>query len=127
MKSRKKWIILGLVLIIGYLILVKKLGVGIPCFFKKITGFYCPGCGITRMFISLLSFDFYQAFRYNQLVFIYLIGYLIFKVVSLKINIKVSNYFLYTLLVITIMFGVLRNIALFDYLRPTEIVRVSNK
>ena len=79
------------------------------------------------MFISLLSFDFYQAFRYNQLVFIYLIGYLIFKVVSLKINIKVSNYFLYTLLVITIMFGVLRNIALFDYLRPTEIVRVSNK
>ena len=34
----------------------------IPCVFNKITGLYCPGCGISRMFISLFSGEIKTAF-----------------------------------------------------------------
>ena len=60
----------------------------IPCIFKKITGFYCPGCGITRMFRSLLELNIYQAFRYNPLVFILLILGLIYLIYYLYIKIS---------------------------------------
>lgn len=30
-------------------------GLGIPCLFYLWTGFKCPGCGITRMCLALLS------------------------------------------------------------------------
>ena len=42
-------------------------GIGIPCVFHLITGKYCPGCGISRMFISLLHLDFVSAAKYNIL------------------------------------------------------------
>ena len=41
---------------------------GIPCFFYKVTSFYCPGCGFTRAVFALLHFDIYQALRYNLLI-----------------------------------------------------------
>ena len=40
----------------------------IPCVFNLITGYYCPGCGITRMFISIYKLDFYQATVNNILL-----------------------------------------------------------
>lgn len=43
-------------------------GIAIPCIFYLITHKYCPGCGISRMFISLLKLDFVSAARYNILV-----------------------------------------------------------
>lgn len=42
------------------------------CWFRKKLGLYCPGCGGTRMVQSILKLDFYQAFRYNPLVFVLL-------------------------------------------------------
>ena len=35
------------------------------CFFRKLTGLYCPGCGSTRALRRLLCADFIGAFRYN--------------------------------------------------------------
>lgn len=118
---KKKTKIILLILAVLYLIVSKKIGIGIPCLFYKITGFYCPGCGISRMFISLLQLDFYQAFRHNALVFILLIGYIIYKIINIKYQVKISNAFICFLLLTTISFGILRNIPLFDYLKPTEI------
>ena len=112
-------------LIILYIIFYKKLGINIPCFFHKITGLYCPGCGITRMLESILKLNIYQAFRYNPLAFTYLIGYIIYKIINYRHKIKLNNYFIYVLLFIAITFGILRNIPIFDYLKPTEII--SNK
>ena len=37
----------------------------IPCLFKTVFHIECPGCGITRAYISLLSLDIRQAFAYN--------------------------------------------------------------
>lgn len=42
----------------------------IPCIWKTLFGFHCPGCGITRAFISLLELDFKKAIESNWLIFI---------------------------------------------------------
>ena len=123
--SKKSTKAILIFLIILYLVFYKKLGISIPCFFHKITGLYCPGCGITRMLESILKLNIYQAFRYNTLAFTYLIGYIIYKIINYRHKIKLNNYFIYGLLFITITFGILRNIPIFDYLKPTEII--SNK
>lgn len=123
--SKKSTKAILIFLIILYLVFYKKLGISIPCFFHKITGLYCPGCGITRMLESILKLNIYQAFRYNTLAFTYLIGYIIYKIINYRHKIKLNNYFIYVLLFITITFGILRNIPIFDYLKPTEII--SNK
>ena len=123
--SKKSTKAILIFLIILYLVFYKKLGISIPCFFHKITGLYCPGCGITRMLESILKLNIYQAFRYNPLAFTYLIGYIIYKIINYRHKIKLNNYFIYGLLFITITFGILRNIPIFDYLKPTEII--SNK
>ena len=37
----------------------------IPCLFKSLTGYDCPGCGNTRSVLSLLHGDFPRAVKYN--------------------------------------------------------------
>lgn len=39
-----------------------------PCFFKEVTGFYCPACGGTRAVKALLHLDIWQAFCSNPTV-----------------------------------------------------------
>lgn len=98
----------------------------IPCIFKLITGFYCPGCGITRAILSILKGDVYQAFRYNSIIFIdipVIVALLICNKLykeNEKFK-KVENIIIYTLLVITILYGVLRNIPYFSFLAPIDI------
>lgn len=104
-----------------FLLLYLKLGIYIPCLFRKLTGFYCPGCGITRMFLSILQLDFYQAFRYNPLVFILFVGVILFKILRFNFSKKSKEYASYFLLVVVIFYGVFRNIELFSYLKPTVI------
>ena len=126
MKNLDKTFFTGLFLIIfiflGYYLFTTSF---FPCLFHKITGLYCPGCGITRMFISLFKLNFYQAFRYNPFAFILLILTLIYQTIKLIINhfstnkIHLNNYIYITLLVLTICFGIIRNIPYFSYLIPT--------
>lgn len=42
----------------------------LSCYFRKITGLDCPGCGLTRGFISLCHADFAEAFRVNALTYL---------------------------------------------------------
>jgi hypothetical protein len=42
----------------------------VPCLFKSLFGFNCPGCGLTTAFISLVELDFKKAFDVNWLIFI---------------------------------------------------------
>lgn len=120
-------IIFILIILVTYLIYYLFTGNGIPCIFKKLTGLYCPGCGITRMFLSLLRFDIYQAFRYNPLVFILLATYLFYIIIDLvkysKTNkhLKISNKIYWTLLILVFCFAILRNIPLFSFLAPTVV------
>jgi len=42
----------------------------IPCLWKTIFGFHCPGCGLTTAFIGLIELDFRKAFESNWIIFI---------------------------------------------------------
>lgn len=96
---------------------------GIPCVFFELTGLYCPGCGATRAIISLIKLRPYQAFRYNILVITLLpiaSVYLVYKKIF-KGKKNIPNWIWIILLVITILFGIIRNISFFSYLAPTVI------
>lgn len=102
----------------------------IPCIFHKITGLYCPGCGITRCLFSLLCGNIKQAFFYNMLVclffpvFLFYAGYKLYiYIMGRKDNlfIHIPKWVLYFSLLITILFGILRNIPYFSILAPTQI------
>lgn len=115
-----------LLLLIGYLVLGNKFHIYIDCPIKKITGLYCPGCGITRMLFSIIQLDFYQAFRYNPLIFLSLpiiIVFIIDKIITKEEPLynKVSTKIWIIIIVIFIIYGILRNIPFFDFLAPTII------
>ena len=125
-KKSKKILFIIILLSSIYLYLNKRFSFYIPCIFHKITHLYCPGCGITRMIISIFKLNFYQAFRYNPLMFI-LAPFLVIYEIIYYINWLQDKYFKipkktwYILLIITIIYTILRNINYYNYLIPTKI------
>lgn len=123
-KSKIKTISIVILLLIGYFFLNSIINLSIPCLFHKITDFYCPGCGLTRMIFSIFKLDFYQAFRYNPMLYILLILFLINLIIKLifkKYYIIFNQKTNTILLIIVIIFGIARNIPAFYYLAPTII------
>ena len=122
-KKRIISLLVFLILLVGYYFFYRITGIAIECPIHYLTGFYCPGCGITRMFFSILKLNFYQAFRFNPLVFMLLVLYIIYWVLKylFKINIKIPDKVLYGIIIILIIYGILRNIPMFSYLEPTII------
>ena len=55
---------------IGYFIFVSLTGLYIPCPIRLVTGFKCPGCGISHMFVKMAHFDVIRAYHENQFVII---------------------------------------------------------
>lgn len=113
-------IILALmVILLGYYEINKVYHVGIPCLFYKITGYKCPGCGITRALFSLIKGDIKQAIYYNKILMLMLpfiaiyFGYKSYLyVMAIRGNKKIEkalNIWACILLVIAIMYGVFRN------------------
>ena len=126
MKKNKKIISKLIVLsglLIGYYFLNAVFKISIPCIFYKMTGFHCPGCGVTRLFFSLFKLDFYQAFRYNPLIFIFLIIFVIKLLISIvtKRKLTFSKTWITIMLIATIIFWIARNIPYFSFLAPTII------
>ncbi len=122
-------IVLVIFLLIVYLLVGNHFNIYLFCPIKKFLGLYCPGCGVTRMLYSILKGQFYQAFRYNPLIFISLPFIVIYYMDYLYSNTKNKDtklHFLepgiwYFLIAIFIIYGILRNIEFFDFLRPTVI------
>lgn len=119
-------IIVLIVIFLIYTVLIISFDIGIPCVFYEITGLYCPGCGITRLCLSLFEGDVYQAFRYNPIIFIDLPILFILFVLNIFFkknkNIKkITDVIIIFLATITIIFGVIRNIPIFSFLAPTQI------
>lgn len=53
---------------LGYALFVRLSGFAIPCVFNRMTGLLCPGCGVTRMCMGLLSGDLAAAWRSNPAI-----------------------------------------------------------
>ena len=115
--------VIGIVAVIllasfAYAFFCKKTGLAIPCAFHSITGLKCPGCGVTRMCLSLMNFDFLSAFNYNQALFCLIpvlmaifihIVYRYVRYNTLMPN-KFFNAIIYAVIVIMVAFAFLRNI-----------------
>ncbi len=107
-------------------ILVFGFGIAIPCLFNKFTGLYCPGCGITRAGLAFIHGDFYQAIRYNMIIFLDIPLIILGTIIQYKYKkneklTKAINIMYVILVIITILFGVLRNMPMFSFLAPTQI------
>ena len=120
-------ILIFLIILVLYLVLGSAFNIYIGCPIHDITGFHCPGCGLTRMLLAILKLDFYQAFRYNQLLFILMPFALLLLFENIyseyknkkSIYKKIPNYIWYSLIVILLLYAVLRNI--FSFLAPITI------
>ncbi|MFC0213077.1 DUF2752 domain-containing protein [Paenibacillus chartarius] len=87
----------------------------------EITGLYCPGCGVTRAVGALLELDVEQACRYNPLLFILLPLYAVYAALASRQLQRSSRILMLTMLILTIAFGVLRNVPAMAWLAPTDI------
>jgi len=114
----------------AYLILSYVTDMGIPCMIRVLAGVYCPGCGITRMLFSILSFDLYGAFRMNPLMFILLPFFTVFILHAVYCYIRDIPDRLYkaiplwvyiSLGAVVLIFGIIRNIPPFLFLAPTAV------
>lgn len=108
-------------------IYVKKVNIPL-CMINKLTRFVCPTCGVTRMLTEIVTtFDLYQAFRYNPLMFILLpfIGILsIIEAISYINNGELTKHYdklLSAIVILVLAFGILRNIPMLYWLLPTKI------
>ena len=119
-RLRRLVITLGVLLAAGLLYtgIVLKFQVGLCCPFERLTGFQCPGCGISGMFLNMLQGDFEGAFRCNPVTFclmpvlLALVGYLMYRYVSFgdqKVP-KWMNTARIAVAVLYLVWGVIRNI-----------------
>lgn len=87
---------------------------------------YCPGCGCTRAFISLINFDIKNSFYYNPTVLysvIILSLYLFTQTIDRSFKHKkyimpYSNFYLYTGTCILVLNCIIRNVLLLIFKIP---------
>ena len=60
----------------------------IICLPSQVLGFYCPFCGCTRSFYSLLRGDILSAFRYNPVFPFFLVYFIIKELQALRAILK---------------------------------------
>jgi len=115
-----------LLLGVAYIIFVKITGWGLPCPIKLVTGKYCPGCGISRMLLAMLTLDFEAAFHANRLLFFLLPVMLLYGLIK-GINYvktgkegqsRLEQIVILFVCIITIAFWVMRNMEQFSFLAP---------
>ena len=80
-------VLLGVSLFPVYLALAKLFPLG-ECALVDLCGLYCPACGGTRALASLLRFDVLSSIKYNPIVFVFAVGFLLYELFMIKHLIK---------------------------------------
>ena len=116
------------VLLIGiaYFVFIKITGWMIPCPIRLVTGKYCPGCGLSRMLLAMLRFDFKAAFLANRFLFFLMPVILIYALIKAVRYIKTGKkeqtvteqIAVFLVFILTLIFWVLRNMEAFSFLAP---------
>lgn len=100
-----------------------KSGLFPACPLYTITGFACPGCGLTRGFHALFHGDITAALGYNALIPLFLLIFGFFFLAMLLVAVRgrafprwsISLGSLWGLLFLLIGFGILRNIPVYPF------------
>lgn len=103
---------------VSYYLVTYFTGLYIPCYIRLITGFRCPGCGITHMIINIFHMNFAAAFKSNQLLFLTTPIIIAMIVCKIYCYIRYNNYktdkwidiISLILIALFLIFTVLRNI-----------------
>ena len=116
-----KVIAISVALLLGgltYALICRLLGFGIPCLFYTVTGWQCPGCGVSRMCLSLLRGDIAAAYAANPALLLTLPLFLALAVDVVVRYIRTgvrrpqgwSVVLVWILVVVLLAYGVLRNV-----------------
>lgn len=92
------------------------------CIYKRALGIPCPGCGMTRAFISLAKLDIRSAFYYHPLFILpmFLAGLFLFKKKQFAAQIYKSNRFWLVILLIVLSVYLYRMVTLFPDQAPMD-------
>lgn len=91
------------------------------CMIRNVTGFPCPGCGMTRAHIEVLKLNFKRAFYYHPL---FIFPSIIFFIIIFKKKFKIANYIynnnyiIMAMLLIFIILYIVRFVLLFPNEEP---------
>ena len=90
---------------------------GLPCTFKFLTGYDCPGCGSQRALHALLHGHLLQALRFNPLVFFAVPAAIMYIIVETnrrrmpRLHATITHQYVTTsILIVVVVFWILRNI-----------------
>ncbi|HUK81431.1 MAG TPA: DUF2752 domain-containing protein [Verrucomicrobiae bacterium] len=83
------------------------------CPLHSLTGLYCPGCGSTRALHQLVHGHLLAAFRLNPLAVVALPLLALWLARSERGDVK--SMWIWTLLVVIVVFGVLRNLPVYPF------------
>ena len=110
---------IAILLILGfaYLFFFQRFEIGIPCIFYTVTGYKCPGCGMTHALSEIWNGNYAGAMEYNALsltvlplVCIYLLYRSIREALGKGEGFHIWEYiFLSVMLIIALIYGYERN------------------
>lgn len=91
----------------------------ITCYFKKMTGLPCPGCGITRSLCAMAKGDFVHSLKFHPLGLLIFIAIIVIwlkaivelmfkRTLVLSINQKTKTIILYAFILLTGIFWMVR-------------------
>ncbi|MBC7959352.1 MAG: DUF2752 domain-containing protein [Vallitaleaceae bacterium] len=93
------------------------------CLYKNISGLPCPGCGLTRSYLTLIDGNLKGAFFFHPLFFtIPFILILIFftNLTSKAFHKKTATYFLFGFIALFLVVYVLRMVTFFPHTPPMD-------
>ena len=107
-------VLLGL----AYALFIQCTGLGIPCVFRLVTGYRCPGCGMTHAAMALIHGQPKVAFRENPLSLSVVPLLLFYGAYRAEVYIRTARtdfrkweiVFLGVLWVVVLLFWLLRNL-----------------
>lgn len=122
--------LLALVLVGGFLIYFfnnpSQNSLFLPCPFKLLSGYNCPGCGSQRAIHQLLHGNLVDAFRLNPLMvlsiplIVYGLGTKFYNFIfetRYRVKLFYSNIFIYAYFAIAVVYWVVRNLAFYPFVK----------
>jgi hypothetical protein len=93
------------------------------CPLLELTGFACPGCGLTRGFHALFHGDVLTALDFNALIPVWSVIFAYIFISSLLLAIRGKGLpmwptwpgFLWTFMIVLLVFGVVRNLPIYPF------------
>ena len=89
------------------------------CIMLEVLHIYCPACGVTRAIYSLLHFDILNSIKYNPIVVIGAILFIIYQIAVIKHLIKgkerecfLKPWMAYVFLAFWMIYAIVRNVLL---------------